>query len=68
VLWREHINHDHIIEVHMSDDRHKCLWKRGCSQSWIHVFCSLRCRIRSELYDFLIRFPMFRAIVVDIDM
>jgi hypothetical protein len=28
VMWREHINHDHVHEVHMSDDGHQCLWKR----------------------------------------
>jgi hypothetical protein len=68
VMWSEHINYDHIHEVHMLGDGHRCLWKRGCGQSWIPVFCCLRRIIRSELYDFLFRFPMFWAIVDDIDM
>jgi hypothetical protein len=68
VMWREHINHDHVHELHMLDDGHQCLWKRGCGQSWTPVFCSLRCRIRSELYEFLIRFPQILDIVDDIDM
>jgi hypothetical protein len=57
VWWREHINQDHVQEIHMAEDGHKCLWKRGCDQWWTPVFCSLRCRIRAELYEFLIRFP-----------
>jgi hypothetical protein len=62
VMWREHINQDHVYELHLSDDSHKCLWKRGCGRSWIPVFCSLRRRIRDELYGFLIRFPMFHRL------
>jgi hypothetical protein len=27
VRWREHINHVH--EIHMPEDSHKCLWKWG---------------------------------------
>jgi hypothetical protein len=67
VMWREHINYDHINELHMLDDGHRCLWKGGCSQSWIMVFCSIRCRIRSESFDFLFRFPTIWAIMDDID-
>jgi hypothetical protein len=50
VRWREHINQDHVHEIHMPEDGNKCLWKRGCGQWWTSVFCSLRCRIRTELY------------------
>jgi hypothetical protein len=32
VMWREHINKDHVHELHMSDDGHQFLWKRGCGQ------------------------------------
>jgi hypothetical protein len=32
------------------------------------VFCSLRCRIRAELYEFLIRFPQIIAVMDEIDM
>jgi hypothetical protein len=67
-MWREHINHDHIHKLHMPDDGRQCFWKRGCGQSWTPVFCSLRCRIRVELYEFLIRFPQILDIVDDIDM
>jgi hypothetical protein len=46
VMWREHINHYHIIELHMPNDGHQCLWKWGCVQLCTPVFCNLRCRIR----------------------
>jgi hypothetical protein len=29
VMWREHINQDHVYELHLSDDSHQCLWKMG---------------------------------------
>jgi hypothetical protein len=32
------------------------------------VFCSLRCRIRAELYEFLIRFPRIIVVMDEIDM
>jgi hypothetical protein len=68
VRWREHFNQDHIHEIHMPEDGHKCLWKRGCGQWWTLVFCSLRCRIRAKLYDFFIRFPQIIAVIDEIDM
>jgi hypothetical protein len=68
VRWREHINQDHVHEIHLQEDGHKCLWKRGCGQWWTLVFCSLRCRIRVELYEFLIRFPQIIAVIDEIDM
>jgi hypothetical protein len=66
VRWREHIDHFH--EIQMPKDDHKCLWKRGCGQWWTPVFCSLRCRIRAELYEFLIRFPHIIVVMDEIDM
>jgi hypothetical protein len=68
VRWREHINQDHIHEIHMLEDGQKCLWKRGCSQWWAPVFHSLRCRISAELYEFLIRFPHIIAFMDEIDI
>jgi hypothetical protein len=32
------------------------------------VFCSLRCRIQAELYEFLIRFAQIIAAMDEIDM
>jgi hypothetical protein len=63
VRWREHINQDHTHEIHMPKDGQKCLWMRGCGQWWTSVLCSLRCRIRAELYEFLIRFPQIIAVI-----
>jgi hypothetical protein len=57
VMWMEHINHDHVHEIRMPKDGGQCLWKRGCGQWSAPVFCSLRCKIRAEIYEFLIRFP-----------
>jgi hypothetical protein len=68
VRWMEHIYHDHVHEIHMPDDSHQCLWKRGCSQSRTPMLCSLKCRIRAELYEFLIRLHPIIDIVDDIDM
>jgi hypothetical protein len=68
VRWREHINHDHIHKIHILEDGHKCLWKRGCGQWWTLVLCSLRCRIRAKLYEFLIRFLQITDIMDEIDM
>jgi hypothetical protein len=68
VRWREHINQDHVHEIHMPEDGQQCLWKRGCGQWWIPVFYSLRCRIRAELYEFLIRYPQIIAVMDEIDM
>jgi hypothetical protein len=68
VRWREHINQDHVHEIHMPKDDHKCLWKRGCDQWCTPVFCSLWCRIRAEFYEFLIRFPQIIAVMDKIDM
>jgi hypothetical protein len=65
-LWRVNINQDHIYDLHLLDDGQQCLWKRGCGQRWVLVFCSLRCKIRDEVYDFLTRFPIFRRIMDDI--
>jgi hypothetical protein len=68
-MWGEHINYEHIHELHMLDDNHRCLWTRRCGRlAWYPVFCSLRCRIRSESFDFLYGFPMIQAIMDDIDM
>jgi hypothetical protein len=68
VRWREHINHGHIHKIQTPEDSHTCLWKQGCGQWWTPVFCSLRCRIRAELYEFLIRFPQIIAVMDEIDM
>jgi hypothetical protein len=68
VMWMEHINYEHIHKLHMPVNIYRFLWKRECEQSLIPVFCSLKCRIRSESFDFLFRFPMIRAIVDDLDM
>jgi hypothetical protein len=69
VMWREHINYDHIHDLQMPNDGHQCLWNKGCGHpAWHPIFCSLRCRIRSESFDFLYRFPMIQAIVDDVDM
>jgi hypothetical protein len=67
-MWMEHINHDHVYEIHMPEDDDQCLWKRGCGQWSAPVFCSLRGRIRAELYEFFIRFPQIIDIMDDIDM
>jgi hypothetical protein len=67
VMWMEHNNHNHVNEIHMPEDDQQCLWKRGCDQCWTPVFCSLRCRKRTELYDFLIRFPQIIDVMDDID-
>jgi hypothetical protein len=45
VMWMEHINHDHVREIHMPEDGDQCLWKWGCGQWSTLVFYSLRCRI-----------------------
>jgi hypothetical protein len=68
VRWREHINHDHVQGIHMLEDGHTCLWKRGCGQWWTPMYCSLRCRIRADLYEFLIRFPHNIAVMDEIDV
>jgi hypothetical protein len=68
VRWREHINHDHVHEIQMPEHDHTCLWKWGCGQWWTPVFCSLRCTIRAELYEFLIRFPQIIVVMDEIDL
>jgi hypothetical protein len=68
VRWREDIHPDHLHEIHMPEDDQQCLWKLGCSEWWAPLFCSLRCRIRAELYEFHIRFPQIIDIMDDIDM
>jgi hypothetical protein len=68
VRWIEHINHDHIHEIHMPEDGEQYLWKWGCGQCSAPVFCSLRCRVRAELYEFRFRFPKISDIMDDIDM
>jgi hypothetical protein len=68
VSWREHTNHNRVHEIQMSEDGHSCLWKRGCGQWCTPLFCSLRCRIRAELYEFLIRFPQIIVVMDEIDM
>jgi hypothetical protein len=68
VRWIEHINDDHIHEIHMPKDGDQCLWKWGCGQWSTPVFCSLKCRIGAELYEFLFRFPEIIDIMDDIDM
>jgi hypothetical protein len=68
VRWIKHINHDHAHEIHMLEDGDQCLWKWGCGQWSTHVFCSLRCRIRAELYEFMFQFPEIIDIMDDIDM
>jgi hypothetical protein len=68
VMWMEHINHDHVREIHMPEDGDQCLWKWGCGQWSTLVFYSLRCRIRTEWYEFLIRFPHIIDTMDDTDM
>jgi hypothetical protein len=68
VRWREHIDTNHLHEIQMPEDGQQCLWTLGCGEWRTHVFCSLTCRIRAELYKFLIRFPQIIDIMDDIDM
>jgi hypothetical protein len=68
VMWMEHINHYHVHEIHMPEDGDQCLWKWGCGKWSAPVFCSLRFRIRAELYKFLFRFPQIIDIMDDIDV
>jgi hypothetical protein len=68
MLWRENINQDIVYELHLPDDDQQCLGKKGCSHWWQTEFCSLRCRISGELYDFLRRFPFFHRIMYEIVM
>jgi hypothetical protein len=49
---REHIHPNHLEQIHLLEDDQQCLRKQGCSESWTPVFCSLRCRIKRELYLF----------------
>jgi hypothetical protein len=68
MMWREHIYSNHLQEIHLPEDGQQCLWELGCGDTWAPMFCSLRCRLRIELYHFL---PMFRNIIStmdDIDM
>jgi hypothetical protein len=55
-------------EIQMLEDGHTCLWKQGCGQWCTPMLCSLRCRIRAELYEFLIRFPRIIVVMDEIDM
>jgi hypothetical protein len=67
MMWRELINYEFIDEVHMPNDGHRYLWKGGCGNPpWHPKFYSLRCRIRSESYYFLYRFPLIGAIMDEI--
>jgi hypothetical protein len=66
--WIKHINHNHVNEIHMPEDDEQCLWKWGCGRWSSPMFCSLMCRVRAELYEFLFRFPKIIAIMDDIDM
>jgi hypothetical protein len=68
VRWTEHIHPDDLHEIHMPEDGQQCLWKLGCGEWWTSVFYSLRCRIRTELSEFLVRFPHIIDIIDDIDM
>jgi hypothetical protein len=68
VRWIEHINHNHVHEIHMPEDGDQCLSKWGYGQWSTPVFYSFRCRIRAELYEFLFRFPEIIDILDDIDM
>jgi hypothetical protein len=68
VRWREHIHPDHLYKIHIPEDGYQCLWKLGCGEWWAPVFYSLRCRIITELYEFLIRFPQIIDIMDDIEM
>jgi hypothetical protein len=65
---REHIDPDNLLEIHLLEDGQKCLWKQGCGKRCTPVFCSLRCRIRTELYEFLSRFHTIMNIMDDIEM
>jgi hypothetical protein len=49
VMWMEHINHDHVHDIHMLEDDDQCLWKWGCGHWSAPMFYSLMCRIRAEL-------------------
>jgi hypothetical protein len=61
VLWREHLHLGSIYELHHDDQQ--CMRKKGCGNWWVTEFCSLRCRIRQELAEFLTRFPLFRRLL-----
>jgi hypothetical protein len=68
VRWRDHIHPNHLHEIHMPEDSQQCLWKLGCSKWWTPMLCSLRCRIKAELYEFFIRFAQIIDIMDDIEM
>jgi hypothetical protein len=57
-----------IYDLHLPDENQQCMWKKGCENRWVEEFSSLRCRIRQELHEFLIRFPLFRRLLFDIEM
>ena len=65
VAWRFNLQYNFGIELHMPE---RCMWEKGCANEtgWpespdVTQFCSERCRIRFELYEFLERFPLFRV-------
>jgi hypothetical protein len=68
MMWREHIHPNHLQEIHLPEDGQQRLWKLGCGNLWTPLFCSLRCRIRIELYHFLQMFHNIISIMDDIDM
>jgi hypothetical protein len=68
VRQREHIDPNNLLEIHLREDGQKCLWKQGCGDRCTPVFCSLRCRIRTKLYEFLSRFHTIMHIMDDIEM
>jgi hypothetical protein len=68
VRWREYIHPGHLHEIHMPEDGQQYLWKLGCGEWWTPVFCSHRCRIRAELYEYMIRFPQIIDISGDVAM
>jgi hypothetical protein len=68
VLWRENLHLGIIYDLHLPDNSQQCMWKKGCGNRWVTEFCSLRCRIRQELHEFLIMFPLFHRILFDIEL
>jgi hypothetical protein len=68
VRRREHIDPNNLPEIHLLEDDQKCLWKQRCGDRCTPVFCSLRCRIRTKLYEFLSRFHTIMHIMDDIEM
>jgi hypothetical protein len=65
--YRTHQLGPHPQDTHVGR-RPEMFLEVGCGQWWTPVFCNVRCRIRIELYEFLIWFPHIIAVMDEIDM